>query len=27
MFPDLLSNKDWLKIKVFVQNIYSKKNK
>ena len=23
--PELLSNKDWLKIKVFVQNIYSKK--
>ncbi|XP_012549781.2 uncharacterized protein LOC105842288 [Bombyx mori] len=25
LYPDLLSNKDWLKIKVFIQNTYSKK--
>lgn len=25
LYPDLLSNKDWLKIKVFIQNIYTKK--
>ncbi|CAH1102112.1 unnamed protein product [Psylliodes chrysocephalus] len=24
-YPELLSNKDWLKIKVFVQNLYTKK--
>ncbi|XP_052756327.1 uncharacterized protein LOC128201936 [Galleria mellonella] len=24
-YPELLQNKDWLKIKVFIQNIYSKK--
>ncbi|CAH1106714.1 unnamed protein product [Psylliodes chrysocephalus] len=26
-YPDILSNKNWLKIKVFVQNIYTKKYK
>ncbi|XP_074029091.1 uncharacterized protein [Leptinotarsa decemlineata] len=25
LYPDLLNNKDWLKIKVFIQNLYSKK--
>ncbi|CAH2008392.1 unnamed protein product [Acanthoscelides obtectus] len=25
LYPELLANKDWLKIKVFIQNVYSKK--
>ncbi|CAH1965753.1 unnamed protein product [Acanthoscelides obtectus] len=27
LYPELLANKDWLKIKVFIQNAYSKRSK